>query len=360
MFNAMSETRRYGLIGAGMMGLEHIQNIALVDGPQLVAMADPHRPSLDLALRLAPNVTVYDDHLSMMAAEKLDAVIIATPNFTHFDIVKTLLDYPVALLIEKPLCTTVEDATTLHEMTKDGERLIWTGLEYRYMPPVQEFIKQVHGGVTGSLNMVSIREHRFPFLPKVKDWNRFSRNTGGTLVEKCCHFFDLMRVIVQDEPVRVFATGGQSVNHLDEVYNGEVSDILDNAFVSVDFKGGARAILDLCMFAEGVAQQEEIYALGDVGRLDVQIPSANLIWSPRNRLGGFTKYIATPEAAMKAGHHHGATFYQLQDFHQALVNDGKPTVSVLDGLRSVQMGAAAHKSIETGRPVDLNFEDGRR
>jgi hypothetical protein len=51
--------------------------------------------------------------------------------------------------------------------------------------------------------MLSIREHRFPFLTKVGDWNRFSENTGGTMVEKCCHFFDLMRLITRSEAVRV-------------------------------------------------------------------------------------------------------------------------------------------------------------
>ncbi|MEZ5177594.1 MAG: Gfo/Idh/MocA family oxidoreductase [Acidimicrobiales bacterium] len=64
----------------------------------------------------------------------------------------------------------------------------------------------------------------FPFLAKVGDWNRFNRNTGGTLVEKCCHFFDLMNQVVDDTPVRVLASGAQDVNHLDEAYDGEVPD----------------------------------------------------------------------------------------------------------------------------------------
>ena len=98
--------------------------------------------------------------------------------------------------------------------------------------------------------MVAIREHRFPFLTKVDDWNRFSANTGGTLVEKCCHFFDLMNLILRNAPWRVMASGAQDVNHLDERYDGRTPDILDNAFVIVDYPSGARALLDLCMFAE--------------------------------------------------------------------------------------------------------------
>lgn len=56
----------------------------------------------------------------------------------------------------------------------------------------------------------------------MNDWNRFNSNTGGTLVEKCCHFFDLMRLFVGANPVRVMASGAIDVNHKDEVYDGKV------------------------------------------------------------------------------------------------------------------------------------------
>lgn len=83
--------------------------------------------------------------------------------------------------------------------------------------------------------MLTIKEHRFPFLVKVENWNRFNEFTGGTLVEKCCHFFDLMRLIIQSDPIRVMASGNQDVNHKNEIINGKTPDILDNAFVIIDF-----------------------------------------------------------------------------------------------------------------------------
>ena len=60
-----------------------------------------------------------------------------------------------------------------------------------------------------------------------------------------------MRLILDQDPVRVFATGGQACNHLDEHYPQGTPDILDHGLVIVEFDGGARATLDLCMFAEG-------------------------------------------------------------------------------------------------------------
>lgn len=106
--------------------------------------------------------------------------------------------------------------------------LVQVGLEYRYIPAVAELLRQVkQKNALGRVRMVAIREHRFPFLVKVNNWNRFNKNTGGTLVEKCCHFFDLMTLIANSSPVRVMASGAQNVNHLDERYEGKVSTLND-------------------------------------------------------------------------------------------------------------------------------------
>ncbi len=342
-----------------MMGREHMRNLALVPDADLVAIADPDAGSREAAMALAGklglHIETFADNAEMLDQCAPDAVIIASPNFTHHAVLTEIMPRGLAILVEKPLCTTVEHAHEIAALAADYPALFWVGLEYRYMPPVARFIERVHGGETGDVRMMYIREHRFPFLPKVGDWNRFNSNTGGTLVEKCCHFFDLMRHTLRDEPVRIFASGAQDVNHLDERYGGEVPDILDNAYVTVDFAGGARAVLDLCMFAEGAEQQEEIYALGAKGRLNVAIPAATVTWSPRDRSGPLVEHVETPQDALAAGDHHGATYFQLRDFHAALISGGAPTLSAVDGLRSVQMGAAAQQSIATGLPVELDF-----
>ena len=344
-----------------MMGREHMQNLAIVPGAELVAIADPDAGSRDAAAALAEElgqkIVLFEDSATMLAEVRPDAVIIASPNFTHFDVVKPVMEAGCAVLLEKPMCTTIEDAQALAKAAETYSNLFWVGLEYRYMPPVTSFIERVHSGEAGDIKMLAIREHRFPFLEKVGDWNRFNRNTGGTLVEKCCHFFDLMRHILRDEPVRVFASGAQDVNHLNEDYDGETPDIIDNAFVMVDFASGARAVLDLCMFAEGSEEQEEISAVGPVGKLEVKLPGGKVTWSPRDKSGPFEEYIATPPDALAAGDHHGATYFQLRDFHNALIGGTDPLITASDGYRSVMMGAAAQQSIATGQPVDITFED---
>ncbi|MEJ0049539.1 MAG: Gfo/Idh/MocA family oxidoreductase [Rhodospirillales bacterium] len=203
-----------------------------------------------------------------------------------------------------------------------------------------------------------MHEHRFPFLPKVGDWNRFSSNTGGTMVEKCCHFFDLMRYIIAAEPVRVYCSGAMDVNHLDERYGGRTPDIIDNSFTVVDFANGARAMLDLCMFAEGMEEQEKLTAIGDMAALEVGIPSGILAFSPRVKLGQPKQvertHVTTDEAALRAGHHHGATFFQLQAFLRAAAGKGPVAVTATEGLAAVAMGVAAELSAAEHRVVAMD------
>jgi len=89
------------------------------------------------------------------------------------------------LLIEKPLCTTVEDCLKVEEMQKAdkhaGSRVIWVGMEYRFIPSIAQLIQETEAGKIGDPKMLAIREHRFPFLRKVGHWNRFNRYSGACI-----------------------------------------------------------------------------------------------------------------------------------------------------------------------------------
>lgn len=234
------------------------------------------------------------------------------------------------------------------------------------MPPVAELIRLVKAGEIGKVQQVSIKEHREPFYPKVDDWNRFSANTGGTLVEKCCHYFDLMNLLVGEKPVRVFASGGQRVNHLDESYGGNKPDILDSAYVIVEYPSGVRAMLDLCMFAEASQDREVITVIGDEGKVESFLPSMELRlgkraqwgsksnWDdklPANR-GVGVRHVYDPNVRY-VGHHHGATYIEHLRLIDAIKNQRAPEVSVGDGALAVAMGRAAHRSIDSGKPEEV-------
>ena len=329
----------------------------MLDGAVVTAISDPDPGSRDAGQAAAAGpVSVYTDHRALVESGEVDALVVASPNMTHIDVLRDVLATDLPVLVEKPMCTTVEDAWDVVGMAEERDGMVWVGLEYRYMPPVARLLDELATGVTGPLHMVAIREHRFPFLVKVGDWNRFRANTGGTLVEKCCHFFDLMAHIANGEPVRVMASGGQSVNHLDEVYDGRPSDILDNAYVIVDFDNGVRGMLDLCMFAEATHNQEEISVVGEKGKLEAFLPENVLRVGRRGEhwVGGVETHEVHDDSIRHEGLHHGSSYVEHARFVDAIRNGTEPEVTVYDGLLSVAIGAAAHLSIDEERIVSMD------
>lgn len=359
-------TVKYGLIGCGMMGLEHLRNIALLEDANVVAILDPNREQLQRGLQIAPKARGVASIAEMVSA--VDAIVIASPNHLHLDQLKEVARHgAVPILCEKPLFTKPEDAREVDSLMRHYPAPIWVAMEYRYMPPVAAFIDRAEV-VTGGIKMLTLQEHRFPFLRKIGDWNRFNAQTGGTLVEKCCHFFDLMRLILKSEPIRVSASATQFVNHLDESYDGETPDIWDGSYVMFDFENGAKAMLELSMFADGSKWNEEIHAIGPKGKIACRMPGPQRFWPaalgpsphpelsiyPRTPKEPVTEQIELDPKLVEAGDHHGSTFFQHQKFLRMIQQDGRPEVTLRDGQRAVQMGLLAQQAARSHQVVSFD------
>ena len=363
---------RYGFIGCGMMGHEHLRNLALIDGAQVRAIFEPDEGMAAQALALAPAAQRMPDLGSLLARDDLDALVITSPNHVHAPQLVAIADSaPRAVLCEKPLCVNLDQVAQVRALAGRLRAPLWVAMEYRYMPPIAALVQAAHAATdTGGSTLLAIREHRYPFLAKVGDWNRFSANTGGTLVEKCCHFFDLMRLLMQADPLRLYASGAINHNHLDERYAGQVPDILDNALVVLDFPGQRRAVLELCMFAEGSRYQEEISIVGPRGKLECRVPGPTRFWaqdhlgappvaqlvvSPRHPPGPRALEIPVDAALLAAGDHNGSTYYQHRRFFDLVRGvAGQPVeVGLDDGLKAVLIGLAAEQSARAGQAVSL-------
>ncbi|MFC0202043.1 Gfo/Idh/MocA family protein [Paracoccus rhizosphaerae] len=364
-----TRTITYGIIGCGMMGQEHLRNIALLPGTAIGTIFEPDAGMRARAARIAQKARFADSIEDLLGDEDLDCLLIASPNFRHVEQLQAIAARrPLPVLVEKPLFTSPEDLAAVDALAATYPAPVWVAMEYRYMPPVARML-QMAEAATGGIRMLTIREHRFPFLQKVGDWNRFNRFTGGTFVEKCCHFFDLMRLAIGSDPVRVMAMGGQALNHLDETHLDEVPDIFDHGYVTVEFANGVRAMLELCMFAEGARYQEEITAIGPKGKIEALVPGPTRFWprelgqppvaqvvvSPRHPKGPQVHEIPVDPALLDAGDHNGSTFYQHQRFLELVRGErAAPEVSVEDGKWAVRMGLAAQQSMTERRMVELD------
>ncbi|WP_100406932.1 Gfo/Idh/MocA family protein [Bacillus solitudinis] len=355
---------RFNLIGCGNMGIEHMR-VTMLEGRAIIhGVYDPNPKSINqvkkqfATLSQETNLVEYESLAKACNDPDVDGLIICTPNFTHIEVVKEAIKSGKHIMLEKPMTTNLEDAYEVVRMSKEYTSIFQIGLQYRYKAIYEEAIHEtLERKSLGTIKTISIMEHRVPFLDKVNQWNKFSKYSGGTLVEKCCHYFDLMNLLAQAKPVQVYASGSMAVNFTDFEYKGEKSDIIDNAFVTVLYDNGIRANFNLCMFSP--LFYEELVICGDEGRLKASenedfLPTKR----PRNHLEilrgeGKPSRITTPcyPIHIEESGHGGGTYYEHVYFVDNIEGTSTSTASVEEGFWSVVVGIAAEESLKQGNAI---------
>lgn len=367
LFSIDEPVYKFNVIGTGSNGQEHIR-VTLLEGRATIhGILDPNPRSVESARQVfsqySPHgsLVVYDSLEEACHDPEVDGLIISTPNYTHIDVVREAFKSGKHILLEKPMATTIQDASEITQLADRYEAVFQVGLQYRYKAIYVEAIYEaLERGSIGNIKTISILKHRIPFLDKVKQWNKFSKYSGGTLVEKCCHYFDLFNLFAQSRPSSVFATGGMAVNFVDFEYDGEKSDIIDHAFVTVIYENGIQANFDLCMFSPGF--YEEIILCGDEGRLKA-FERQGFLPAPRSRTHleitrGQNKpsRITTPcyPTFVEEAGHNGSTFFEHVNFVDNIEGKETNAATAEEGFWSIVVGAAAEESVKTGNLVDIN------
>ena len=380
----VSPKTRVAILGCGMMGREHVSYIQGYSKDLMIThLCDPHAPSIDACLKVMQEFTKRDAHDTCLPevvteeelldqASQIDLLVIATPNYLHTD---ALLRWGVfshlTILLEKPVAVNRSQHERLSSFvySDDFKARVWVAMEYRYIPAINQLLQLLPE--VGEIQMVTIRENRYPFLHKVGKWNRDWQKTGDTLVEKACHFHDLMRLITGKEPdfSRIHSIIQRGINYQDE----EKSElpIIDSAYMILPFASSrAMGCLELCMFAEGSRHQEEIIVTGTKGRVEAYLPENKVFLSKRPSVEAWSNRSEPPPKSaieqvvfdcsnIRDVHHidcgdiptHGGYHYSSTaiEWYRLLENMKRynctrkwtPEVSIHDGLAAVLIGIVA-------------------
>ena len=357
-------TLNFGFIGCGIMGVEHMRNTLMEGRANVSGIYDPAPQSINNALKVLAKSgaekppTVYNSLEEACNDPATDALIIATPNFTHLDVMRVATTSGKAIFLEKPIATSVSDAFEVCRLAHNHNNIVRIGLQYRYKAIYAEAIAEIIDRQSiGKVRNVNMLEHRFPFLDKVGQWNKFDEYTGGTLVEKCCHYFDLLNLFAGDKPHSVFASGSQAVNFKDFNYENKPADGLDQAQVVINYDNGVIGGFGLCMFVPG--SKEELIVCGDHGRLHAT-EEAQFGESHKNHLDlwlgehGVSKSTTPtyPPYISQAGHH-GSTFFEHTAFVDDLVSGVYRGPSLADAFWSIVVGATAQESIKQNQLIEV-------
>ncbi|MFH0965104.1 MAG: Gfo/Idh/MocA family oxidoreductase [Planctomycetota bacterium] len=337
-----------GLIGAGQMGRGHIACLKRIDEIDLRALADPHEPSIRQTLEaVGGEVAVYDDYRDLLSRADVEAVIVATPNFTHADIVVDALAAGKHVLCEKPMATTPEDCDRMIAARDQSGKILQIGLELRSDAAMRKVHDLLRAGEIGRPWSLWIKEFRGPFLLKVDRWITKKDRSGDTLVEKDCHHYDLFNWFA-DSPVRYAAAFGGCDVELDH------SDVLDNAWTIQEHANGARSALGLCMFADRSPHGPEVGVIGSEGMIVHQYGGPVRLYPRRDNAERLHDVTVPPDIAPLS--HNGAVYYEHLSWLSAIREGAPVRVTGEIGRESVIVGLACQRAIAERRVVDLDKE----
>lgn len=353
---------RLAIIGLGDMGSAHARGFDALPGCEVIATVDPNEQWQELspvAWKRGAPPPHFRDTGAMLSAVRPDACVVAVPDILHRQVSETVMEAGCDLFLEKPVSTTLEDCDAILEMAGAAGRILQIGLVYRSSNLYRRMAKLSEEGGRPPLMWCKELRQAFPQRP----WFYSQKETGGTLVEKDCHHFDLFNWMIGSEPVRVFATGGQHVWKSgteiscdycpDPPRIIEQIDTVDHALVTIDYENGAKASLILCMYLRPHNVMPEGLEVGGIlasGRQmiayrDERLGSGGLgdpltferidMWSDNEGLG----HIGAQE--------------QRRDFLQSLQQRSEPFASGRVGRQSLLVALAAERSIREGAPINL-------
>ena len=197
LYKSPAPTHALAIIGTGTIGQEHMYVATLLGRARVHGIYDSQVQSMDSAEQ---NFKTYSNHSLIRYADlgaacsdpEVDALMICTPNYTHSDVLNVAMRSGKPIFLEKPMATTLADAHGIVKANDAYPSFIQIGLQYRYKAQyIEAFHELQERKAVGAIKTISMSEYRPPFLDKVGQWNKFNQNSGGTLVEKCCHYFDL-------------------------------------------------------------------------------------------------------------------------------------------------------------------------
>ncbi|QTX03520.1 Gfo/Idh/MocA family protein [Agromyces archimandritae] len=427
-------TTRYALVGAGHRARMYLDAIAgpHADVAELVAWADPNPGRLDwseaaLGGRRPPARFAPEALADAVRRHRIDRVIVTAPDHAHAGLVAAALDAGADAIVEKPLTTSEAGVREIADAAERTGRDVVVTFNYRYSPRNSALKRVIASGEIGEVTSVHFEwvldtAHGADYFRR---WHREKQNSGGLLIHKSSHHFDLVNWWLGDTPARVFASGGLRFYGADNARRrglgarperGSVDSPLRDAF-SLDLREDPQLrglyyeqehhdgyLRDRDVFDEGITIEDNLALIVDYGRgasmsysLNAHAPwegytvavngtagRAELSVVERGAVaarGPAVDPSAKPEARADAGGavrpagtrlvvqrhfeeawlvpiptgsgaHGGGDAVMLRELFVGAGDDplGR-AAGWRDGVRSVAVGLAGNRSLETGRAV---------
>ncbi len=332
-------TVRFAVVGLGYWGPNLVRNLHEIEGAELVLACDPRVERREAIARRYPAVETCASFEEVLASG-VDAVAIATPITTHFELASEALSAGLHVLVEKPLASSTDEVLELIRLARAHERVLMPGHTFLYSPPVVAIRELMASGSLGE-----------PYFISTSRVNLGLHQPDASVIwDLAPHDFSILRYWLGETPRRIGATGRGFV----------LPNIPDVAFINLEYESGIIGHVELSWLAPSklrhttIVCSEKMVVYDDTSNEPVRVFDSGVHLPDPGTFGEYRLTYRTGDIISPRVDASEPLSLELQDFCAAITTGSLPRSSALLGLEVVRMVEGAHSSLATGgSPCDL-------
>jgi predicted dehydrogenase len=316
----------------------------------------------------------------------LDGVVISTPNYLHREMAIPFIERGITVALEKPMTTTMADGEAVLENAKRYNSRLLIGFVLRSTPFYSKVNSLISGGAIGRVVAIEADElagYGETSTISRRPWRRYSKFSGGALMEKSCHDLDLMSWFIGSRPTSVNSFGGSLVfnpnpllpekcadcsqaqcayrsiptspgmfppDDLECIYNVQ-KDVVDNQCVNISYANGAIVSFIMCFNTTGEKAGRNLHVMGQKGRIWGN-HGENEIFVFDNLKKETTRYETKVD---ESGHGGGDTSHALELLKMMKEPGYRPAQDAYAGYLAGALCIASDISRIEGRRINLRY-----
>ncbi|WP_174734459.1 Gfo/Idh/MocA family protein [Mesobacillus harenae] len=332
---------RVGQIGGGIMGKQHMAVFDQYHRSEIIALSTAdHEPGKKLSKQF--DVDYYEEYQSLLEREDIDMVCIATPDFTHFPIVMDALKAGKHVVVEKPLTMKVGESREIVEFSKKQNLKVMTLFNHRWIPSYAQTKQLLEKNQFSPIVGYARKNDRISVPTELIKWS----NHTSSAYFLSSHDIDLMNWFFDSQVEEVYATA------VNRVLKSKGINTPDAIQIQAKYKNGAIATFESCWiypntypsvtdsFLE-IVTEEEIFHLKRESE-QLEYGNNDVFIYPRNQLN-----------VEMTGRLRGSLVYANEHFVDCVLDNKEPYVTVESSHHVTAIVAAAHQSIDSGKPVKV-------
>ena len=368
------EKCRLAVIGPGSRGRFLMSFLVQNPRVEIVALHDIYQPSIDEALKLAPQAKVYSDYRKLLEDKNIDAVVVAVPLNKHYQIVMDAFDAGKHVFCEKTIGYNMQECYNMYQKHRETGKIFFTGQQRLFDPRYIKTMEMVHAGTFGEINAIRTFWYRngdwrrpvpSPELEKFINWRLYKESSKGLMTELACHQLQIGSWALQKLPEKVNGHGAIT-------YWKDGREVYDNVHCMYVFDNGVKMTFDSVISNKFYGLEEQI--MGHLGTVEPEkgkyyfenvspapaflqlindwenklfdtLPFAGTSWAPE------TANVNTGEYIIGERPKSDGTSLLLDAFAEAVITLKQPANIAEEGYYASQLCLLGHEAIEQERTL---------